>query len=237
MRAPLPFHSIQTRPPPLPPTTSRSPNPAARLVPRRSIRARVPPGGPLASARQSGGGGDPAPRRDPVGARPRPSETNSVRVPRGLPSPRVGPGSRCRRRARAAQVKEEKKGGKNRKRRPLPQRSAAGLGQAGRLTLEPAIQGRRRPSRSGRIKKKKSRRRRRLREGGPRAACSGRGAAAASRSPEPARAGRRAGGGGGGGGCRKSAAAASPPHMTPLFVPVISASGSRVSSVPSCRAA
>lgn len=233
MRAPLPFHSIH---PPPPPDDFMVSKPRGPPRPRRSIRARVPPGGPLARARQSGGGGDPAPRRDPAGARPRPSETNSVRVPRGLPSPRVGPGSRCRRRARAAQVKEEKKGGKNRKRRPLPQRSAAGLGQAGRLTLEPAIQGRRRPSRSGRIKKKKSRRRR-LREGGPRAACSGRGAAAASRSPEPARAGRRAGGGGGGGGCRKSAAAASPPHMTPLFVPVISASGSRVSSVPSCRAA
>lgn len=228
----VPLHS----PAPLPPddfmvSKPRSPpRPPAFYPGSRSTRR---PAGECQAVR---GGGDPAPRRDPAGARPRPSETNSVRVPRGLPSPRVGPGSRCRRRARAAQVKEEKKGGKNRKRRPLPQRSAAGLGQAGRLTLEPAIQGRRRPSRSGRIKKKKSRRRR-LREGGPRAACGGRGAAAASRSPEPARAGRRAGGGGGGGGCRKSAAAASPPHMTPLFVPVISASGSRVSSVPSCRAA
>ncbi|XP_036297459.1 upstream stimulatory factor 2 isoform X2 [Pipistrellus kuhlii] len=149
MRAPLPFHSIHTRPSPPPP------HPLRRLCGLQTRGPLRPPAfhpgprsthGPPASAWQPGGGGDPAPRRDPAGACPPPSETNSVRVPRGLPSPRVGPGSRCRRRARAAQVKEEKKGGKNRKRRPVPQRSAAGLGSAGRLTLEPAIQRRRRPS-------------------------------------------------------------------------------------------
>lgn len=156
-------------------TRPRRPQPLLR-DPGRSIPARVLLGQPGGSG---GCGGDPAPAETQAGARP-PAIGDCARSPgAALPSRASVPGSRCRRhRARAAQVKEEKKGGKNRKRRPLQQRSAAGLGQAERRTPEPAIQGRGggRPGRAG-FKKKKSRRRR-LREGGPRAACSERGSAA-----------------------------------------------------------
>ncbi|XP_022380719.1 uncharacterized protein LOC111161391 [Enhydra lutris kenyoni] len=235
---------------------------------RPCVRAPAPPGPCLVPGDQSPSSGSPGVLSGPAfhsGGPPaaatatsRPAETRArarppaigdtqrARSPGAALPPRASaPGSRRRRRrrARAAQVKEEKKGGKNRKQRRLQQRSAAGLGQAGRRTREPAIQGRggSHPGRAG-LKKKSRRRRPLLREGGPRAACSGRGAAA----PRPGAEIRREPAGGqaeaaaaaaGAAAAAAAAAAASPPHMTPLFVPVISASGSRVSSVPSCRAA
>lgn len=158
-RARSSFHS-----PPPPRPTLLSPNPAVCLVPATTAPPSRPPAfhpGPRstwAACRQvpagpGGSGGDPAPCRDPGRRAPARHRRQRARSPGAALPPRASaPGSRCcRRRARAAQVKEEKKGEKNRKRRPLQQRSAAGLDQAERRTLEPATQGRggSRPGRTG----------------------------------------------------------------------------------------
>ncbi|CAI9161757.1 unnamed protein product [Rangifer tarandus platyrhynchus] len=192
------LYCLQTQPPASSPATrGLLPGPPVFHPGPRSTRAarrRVPGDG------RADGGSDLSPSRD-LGPRARPpSETDSARAPQGLPSPlaRVGPGLAPPPppRARSSSKGGKKKGGKNRKRPRLQQRSAAVLGQAGRRTRKPAIQGRGggHPGRVG-FKKKVA---------AAAAATQGRrpegrvqragGGCAASRSLEPPGAGRRASG-------------------------------------------